>query len=213
MSSKTIWDNHGNRIGEDVASVDRNGLHCITHYDNHGNRIGRSYETRDFRGEIYMIHEDACGDRIARSVITTDWWGDYYLKTDIIHNKNKEKEEYQNGRDASSTDGFFSVMGYALLKILKFFCLIYVFEIMLAAGVTIWPFLCIPFINQSGMVSKLGPIMVSIAGVLMLAYIVYFVIVICKKWKKQIAWKTVFWYVFCWFVIGPLAYIVLLRKK
>lgn len=76
MSSKTIYDKHGNRIGEDVITTDRDGRVHITHYDNHHNRVGRSFETTDHRGEVYMIHEDAKGNRLARSTVERDWWGD-----------------------------------------------------------------------------------------------------------------------------------------
>lgn len=30
---KTIWDNNGNRLGEDVITTDRDGRTHITHYD------------------------------------------------------------------------------------------------------------------------------------------------------------------------------------
>ena len=115
MSAKTIWDKHGNRIGEDVITTDRDGLTHITHYDNHGNRIGRSFETRDNRGEVYMIHEDAKGNRLGRSTVERDWWGDYYVKTEQTRfgreqaeAKRKKKQEYrEKSVEAAAPTDFF----------------------------------------------------------------------------------------------------------
>ena len=39
MPTKTIWDKHGNRIGEDFITTDRDGRMHITHYDENNNPI------------------------------------------------------------------------------------------------------------------------------------------------------------------------------
>ena len=58
MSSKTIYDKHGNRIGEDVITTDRDGLIHITHYDTAHNRVGRSYEKDcSFRAILGMLRD------------------------------------------------------------------------------------------------------------------------------------------------------------
>ena len=96
MSSKTIYDKHGNRIGEDVFSTDRDGRVQIRHYDSRNNLVGRSYETTDYKGDVYMIHEDASGNILSRSTMEKDWWGEYYIKTepDKRYSRNNSEKKY-----------------------------------------------------------------------------------------------------------------------
>lgn len=105
MSSKTIWDAHGNRIGEDVLTIDRDRLTHIAHYDNYNSLVGRSYEKRDYKGEVYIIHEDAGGNRLGRSTVEQDWWGEYYVKTeDTAWARTQRRDEAKRYPERSDED-------------------------------------------------------------------------------------------------------------
>lgn len=226
MSSKTIWDAHGNRIGEDVLTIDRDGLTHIAHYDNHNSLIGRSYETRDYKGEVYMIHEDAKGNRLARSTAERDWWGEHYVKTEetawsrrqrqVESNQQKRQDEV----DDNDTDDSAGVVGNALYGIVMFlvkvfsFLLIglFLYGIVGAAGATIWVFLLLPVLNQSSHLLQFGPAFIVLLTPLWLSYVPYVGILLYCRWKKKITWKNFFFFVLRWAITGPFAYRKLIRQ-
>ena len=225
MSSKNVWDAHGNRIGEDVITTDRDGLTHITHYDNHNNRIGRSYETRDHRGEVYMIHEDARGNRLGRSTVERDWWGDYYVKTEESRwaRQDRQKEtERKNERNEEGSDPSAGIVGDALYGIVMFVLKIvgylfigtFLFQFVFVAGCTIWPFvLLMPVLNISDSLSVIVPAYFLLIGLLEMAFWPYAGILLYRRWKKEINWKDFFLAILRWAIIGPFAYRWLLGKK
>ena len=223
MSSKTVWDKHGNRIGEDVITTDRDGLTHITHYDNHGNRIGRSFETRDNRGEIYMIHEDARGNRLARSTVERDWWGDYYVKTEYARSEHtaSEQKKRPDSTPKEDTDESAGAVGDALygvvMLILKVFGILFIglflFQFVFVAGCTIWPFVLMPLLNRSDSLSTIGPAFVILIGLFEMTFWPYTGILLYRRWKKKIGWKDFFFAVLRWAIIGPVSYRWLLGKK
>ena len=226
MSAKTIWDKHGNRIGEDVITNDRDGLTHITHYDNLGNRIGRSYETRDYKGEVYMIHEDAKGNRLGRSTVERDWWGDYYVKTEQTRfgreqaeaERKKKQEDDIGGNDTDDSAGIVGDALYGIVMLLlKVFAFVFigitVYGAVVTAGGTIWMFLLMPVLNQSSHLSQIWPVFFVLVGAVILAYFPYLGILLYRRWKKKINWMGFFLAVLRWAIIGPFAYRWLLGKK
>ena len=194
MSSKTIYDKHGNRIGEDVITTDRDGRIHITHYDNHNNRVGRSYETTDIWGKVFMVHEDADGNRLATSTLEQDWWGDYYVKT----------EQTQNV--LSDVIKVLAMAAFSL--VVGVLC----FNIVGMASITIWPFVIMGPLNMIIGFVPIGLLFFVLGGIV-LSYFPYIGILLYRRWKKEIAWKDFFLAVLRWAIIGPFAYRWLLRMK
>lgn len=227
MSSKTIYDKHGNRIGEDVITTDRDGRVHITHYDNHHNRVGRSFETTDHRGEVYMIHEDAKGNRLAHSTVERDWWGDYYVKTEETAQARRQRQEEaewqkkQNNVDSDDIDDRAGAVGDALygivMLLVKIFAFVFIgsflYGIVGAAGATIWVPLLIPVLNQSSHLSQIGPAFIVLLAPIWISYFPYVGILLYRRWKKKINWRGFFLAVLRWAIIGPFAYRWLLGKK
>ena len=223
MSSKTIYDKHGNRIGEDVITTDRDGLIHITHYDTAHNRVGRSYETTDYRGEVYMIHEDAQGNRLARSTVQRDWWGDYHLKTEQTRygweqaEAERRKKETSKIRTVSQEedDGGESLPVIALLYGIimigvKFFIALLGYALVVAAAMPLVLWILMMSLNRTGN-ATLGWFWAF--SIILITYFPYVGILLYRRWKKKINWKDFFLAVLRWAIIGPLAYRWLLRKK
>lgn len=226
MSSKIIYDKHGNRIGEDVITTDRDGRVHITHYDNHHNRVGRSFETTDHRGEVYMIHEDARGNRLGRSTVERDWWGDYYVKTEETAQARRQRQEEaewqkkQNNVDSDDIDDSAGAVGDALygivMLLVKIFAFVFIgsflYGIVGAAGATIWVPLLIPVLNQSSHLSQIGPAFIVLLAPIWISYFPYVGILLYRRWKKEINWKDFFIAILRWAIIGPFAYRKLVRQ-
>ena len=223
MSSKTIYDKHGNRIGEDVITTDRDGLIHITHYDTAHNRVGRSYETTDYRGEVYMIHEDAQGNRLARSTVQRDWWGDYYLKTEQTcygwEQAKAERRKKETGKTRTVSqeedDGGESLPVIALLYGIimigvKFFIALLGYALVVAAAMPLVLWILMMSLNRTGN-ATLGWFWAF--SIILITYFPYVGILLYRRWKKKINWKDFFLAVLRWAIIGPLAYRWLLRKK
>ena len=223
MSSKTIYDKHGNRIGEDVITTDRDGLIHITHYDTAHNRVGRSYETTDYRGEVYMIHENAQGNRLARSTVQRDWWGDYYLKTEQTRYGWEQAEAERRKKETSKTrtvsqeeddSGESSpvvALLYGIVMIgVKIFIALLGYALVVAAAIPLVGWILISSLNRTGNAS-LGWFWVF--SIILIAYFPYVGILLYRRWKKKINWKDFFLAVLRWAIIGPFAYRWLLRMK
>lgn len=223
MSSKTIYDKHGNRIGEDVITTDRDGLIHITHYDTAHNPVGRSYETTDYRGEVYMIHEDAQGNRLARSTVQRDWWGDYYLKTEQTRYGWEQAEAERRKKETSKTrtvsqeedDGGESspviALLYGIVMIgIKGFIALLGYALVVAAAIPLVGWILISSLNRTGNAS-LGWFWVF--SIVIIAYFPYVGILLYRRWKKKINWKDFFLAVLRWAIIGPFSYRWLLHKK
>ena len=223
MSSKTIYDKHGNRIGEDVITTDRDGLIHITHYDTAHNPVGRSYETTDYRGEVYMIHEDAQGNRLARSTVQRDWWGDYYLKTEQTRygweqaKAERRKKETDKTRTVSQEedDGGESspviALLYGIIMIgVKLFIALLGYALVVAAAMPLVLWILMMSLNRTGN-ATLGWFWAF--SIILITYFPYVGILLYRRWKKKINWKDFFLAVLRWAIIGPLAYRWLLRKK
>ena len=226
MSSKTVWDAHGNRIGEDVLTIDRDGLTHIAHYDNHNSLVGRSYETRDYKGEVYIIHEDAGGNRLGRSTVEQDWWGEYYVKTEEtawarrqrqVETDQQKRQDKGDDNDADDSaeaagDALYGIV-MLLVKVFAFLLLgSFIYGIVGAAGATIWVFLLIPVLNRSNHLSQIGPAFIVLLAPIVLSYFVYVSILLYRRWKKKINWKDFFFFVLRWAIIGPFAYRKLVRQ-
>ena len=225
MSSKTIYDKHGNRIGEDVITTDRDGRIHITHYDNHNNRIGRSYETTDIWGKVFMVHEDADGNRLATSTLEQDWWGDYYVKTEQTQYareqaeaERKKKREAETRKDNADDDaGAASNVLSDVIKVLAMAAFSLVvgvlcFNIVGMASITIWPFVIMGPLNMIIGFVPIGLLFFVLGGI-SLSYFPYIGILLFRRWKKQIRWKDFFLAVLRWAIVGPFAYRWLLRTK
>lgn len=221
MERKTVWDASGNRLGEDVITTDRDGLTHITHYDNHGNRIGRSFEARDNRGEVYMIHEDAGGNRLARSTLEKDWWGDYYVKTEQTRygreqaeaaRKEAERRAPLSDADSGGAELIGDILSGFIMLILKLCAGVLLFDLVGAAGMTVWVFLLLSLpLGLMGAAPQF--IIFVLACLLFLSYIPYVGILLYRRWKKEIDWKTFFRMILRWALIGPFAYRKLARAK
>ena len=194
MPTKTIWDKHGNRIGEDFIITDRDGRMHITHYDENNNRVGRSYETTDIWGKVFMVHEDADGNRLATSTLEQDWWGDYYVKT----------EQTQNV--LSDVIKVLAMAAFSL--VVGVLC----FNIVGMASITIWPFVIMGPLNMIIGFVPIGLLFFVLGGI-SLSYFPYIGILLFRRWKKQIRWKDFFLAVLRWAIVGPFAYRWLLRTK
>lgn len=218
MSSSTVWDKNGNKIGEDVTTTDRDGMLHITHYDTSGNRVGRSFQTRDHRGDIYMIHEDARGNRIGRSTVERDWWGEYYVKTDRVHRAEEVHRKKQT--DSGTTDEDAGIGGeilYGVARIcVKAFFWIFIgsslYGAVMAAGCTIWMYLMMPVLNNSPSLSRIGPIFILVLAPVFLSYMAYLVILLVWRYQKKITWKDVLLGVLRWAIIGPFAFRKIIRQ-
>ena len=223
MSSKTIYDKHGNRIGEDVITTDRDGLIHITHYDTAHNRVGRSYETTDYRGEVYMIHENAQGNRLARSTVQRDWWGDYYLKTEQTRygweHAEAERRKKETGKTRTISqeedDGGESppvvALLYGIVMIgVKIFIALLGYALVVAAAMPLVLWILMMSLNRTGN-ATLGWFWAF--SIILITYFPYVGILLYRRWKKKINWKDFFLAVLRWAIIGPLAYRWLLRKK
>ena len=221
MSSRTIWDKNGNKIGEDVTTTDRDGLICITHYDTGGNRVGRSFQTRDHRGDIYMIHEDARGNRIGRSTVERDWWGDYYVKTDWVNQAEPVRKETQRSiqtdsgttEEDSAGDILFGIAGIIVKVFFWIFIGSLLYGIVMAVGCTVWMYLLLPALNNSPLLSKVGPGIIIVVAPVFLAYMVYLGIMLVWRFQKKITWKDFLLGVLRWAVIGPFAFRKIIRQK
>lgn len=223
MSAKTIWDKHGNRIGEDVITNDRDGLTHITHYDNLGNRIGRSYETRDYKGEVYMIHEDAKGNRLGRSTVERDWWGDYYVKTEQTRfgreqaeaerrerEKSKNRTAPQEGNDDDERSPVVDLL-YGLVMIgIKIFIALMGYVLVAMASMPLAIEILMTAVNNTG---NAGFGWFGVFSIITISYFPYIGILLYRRWKKKINWKDFFLFVLRWYIIGPFAYRWLLGKK
>ena len=222
MGSKTIYDQHGNRIGEDIITTDRDGRTHITHYDNCNNRVGRSYETVDYRGRVYMIHEDAQGNRLARSTVEQDWWGDYYLKTGQSRYDREQSEAEQRKKETGKTRAVFQVedddaesipvadLRYGIIMAgAKIFAALIGYAFVIAAGIPLAIEIWMVYLNQTGNASLGWFWAISI---ILIAYFPYVGILIYRRWKKKISWKGFFLAVLRWAIIGPFAYRKLVRQ-
>ena len=223
MSSKTIYDKHGNRIGEDVITTDRDGLIHITHYDTAHNRVGRSYETTDYRGEVYMIHENAQGNRLARSTVQRDWWGDYYLKTEQTRygweHAEAERRKKETGKtrtisqeedDGGESSPVIALL-YGIIMIgVKLFIALLGYALVVAAAMPLVLWILMMSLNRTGN-ATLGWFWAF--SIILITYFPYVGILLYRRWKKKINWKDFFLAVLRWAIIGPLAYRWLLRKK
>ena len=194
MPTKTIWDKHGNRIGEDFITTDRDGRMHITHYDENNNRVGRSYETTDIWGKVFMVHEDADGKRLATSTLEQDWWGNYYVKT----------EQTQNV--LSDVIKVLTMAAFSL--VIGVLC----FNIVGMASITIWPYLLMGLLGQIIGILPIELVFFVLGGIA-LSYFPYIGILLCRRWKKKINWKDFSLAVLRWAIIGPFAYRWLLRMK
>ena len=194
MPTKTIWDKHGNRIGEDFIITDRDGRMHITHYDENNNRVGRSYETTDIWGKVFMVHEDADGKRLATSTLEQDWWGNYYVKT----------EQTQNV--LSDVIKVLAMAAFSL--VVGVLC----FNIVGMASITIWPYLLMGLLGQIIGILPIELVFFVLGGIA-LSYFPYIGILLCRRWKKKINWKDFSLAVLRWAIIGPFAYRWLLRMK
>ena len=223
MSSKTIYDKHGNRIGEDVITTDRDGRVHITHYDNHHNRVGRSFETTDHRGEVYMIHEDARGNRLGRSTVERDWWGDYYVKTEQsrfareqaeAERRKKEKGKTRTvSREEDDSDESSPVADilYALVMIvIKIFIALMGYVLVATAGMPLAIEILMTVLNNTGNASFRW---FGVFSIITISYFPYIGILLYRRWKKKINWKDFFLAVLRWYIIGPFAYRWLLGKE
>ena len=223
MSSKTIYDKHGNRIGEDVITTDRDGLIHITHYDTAHNRVGRSYQTRDHRGEVYMIHEDAQGNRLARSTVQREWWGDYHLKSEQTRYGWEQAEAERRKKETSKTrtvsqeedDGGESspviALLYGIIMIgVKFFIALLGYALVVAAAMPLVLWILMMSLNRTGN-ATLGWFWAF--SIILITYFPYVGILLYRRWKKKINWKDFFLAVLRWAIIGPFAYRWLLRMK
>lgn len=225
MSSETIYDEHGNRIGEDFITTDRDGRMHITHYDENNNRVGRSYETTDFWGKVFMVHEDAAGNRLATSTLEQDWWGDYYVKTEQTQYareqaeaERKKKREAETRKDNADDDAGIVVKVLSAIIMVPVAIFVYLvvgalcLNIVGIASVTIWPFLMMSLLNQIISFVPVGLVFFVLGGIV-LSYFPYIGILLYRRWKKKINWKNFFLAVLRWAIIGPFAYRWLLRMK
>lgn len=216
MSTKTIWDKHGNSIGEDVITTDQDGLIHITHYDTAHNRVGRSYQTRDHRGEVYMIHEDDSGQVLARSTIERDWWGDYYLKTEQTHHGWRQKKETSKTHSVSQKEddeeGSSPVVAllYGIVMIgIKIYIALLGYALVVAAAMPLVLWILMMSLNRTGN-ATLGWFWAF--SIILITYFPYVGILLYRRWKKKINWKDFFLAVLRWAIIGPLAYWKLARQ-
>ena len=228
MERKTIWDTCGNRLGEDVITIDRDGRTHITHYDAGGRCVGRSEEKTDWRGDTYIDHTDASGHSLGHSTLEKDWWGDYYIRTEQTRSGREQAEAARKEaeRRASSADtddesnsgaeiigdilcGLLMLLGKLLLWLLmlldKPLLWLLMFYAVLAAGFTVWFFLLVlsPLIS---LLAAVGPPVIVLLGVLALSYLPYVSILLYRRWKKEIGWKDFSRAVLRWALIGPFAY-------
>lgn len=219
MERKTAWDAHGNRLGEDVITTDRDGRVHITHYDESGRCVGRSEEKTDWRGETYIAHTDAFGHTLGRSTIERDRWGDYYVKTEQTRYGREQAEtaRKESGQEPSSdADGSAGLIGdilYGLIMlVLKLFAGLLLFELVGIAGITVWAFLLIAS-PLNGLLVEIGPLVVVLVGVLELSYLPYVGILLHRCRKKEIDRKGFFRAVLRWALMGPFAYRKLVRAE
>ena len=223
MSSRTIYDKHGNHIGKDVITTDRDGRLHITHYDNCNNLVGRSYETTDYRGEVYMIHEDAQGNRLARSTVERDWWGEYYLKTEQTRygweqaNAERRKKEtsrtrtvFQEEDDGGERFPVVELLYGITMMGVKIFIGLLGYAFVVAAGMPLVMGILMMSLNRTGN-ATLGWFWVF--SIILIAYFPYAGILLYRRWKKKISWKDFFLALLRWAVIGPFAYRWLLPKR
>lgn len=221
MERKTIWDNHGNRLGEDVITTDRDGRTHITHYDASGRCVGRSEEKTDWRGETYIDHTDASGHSLGHSTLEKDWWGDYYIKTEQTRygQERAKTARKELGRKADSLEGEDSgaeIIGtvlYGLVMLLvKLFAGVLLFDLAGMAGVTVWFFLLLSL--PLGLVGAAPQFIIFVlACLLFLSYLPYVGILLYRRWKKEIDWKDFFRTVLRWALMGPFAYRKLVRAE
>lgn len=225
MPTETIWDKHGNRIGEDFITTDRDGRMHITHYDENNNRVGRSYETTDIWGKVFMVHEDADGKRLATSTLEQDWWGDYYVKTEQTQYareqaeaERKKKREAETRKDNADDDG--GAASNVLSDVIKVLAMaafslvvgVLCFNIVGMASITIWPYLLMGLLGQIIGILPIELVFFVLGGIA-LSYFPYIGILLCRRWKKKINWKDFSLAVLRWAIIGPFAYRWLLRMK
>ena len=220
MSSKTIYDKHGNRIGEDVFSTDRDGRVQIRHYDSRNNLVGRSYETTDYKGDVYIIHEDASGRILSRSTMEKDWWGEYYIKTEPDKRNSKAISDKKASEESDSPEDYglnagesaLYILSGVLIKLLKFIGFFLLIFFSFSWGIPILVYLLVPAViaTQSKILAFLAFPLLSLVQI---SYWPYAIINIYRRFKKKITWGDYFKNWGLWLIIGPFAYKKLLAKK